>query len=396
MDGPRIPSAGIPRSVPDPIIILLSLGARPFFILAGLWAVLAIALWPPLLSGRLALPSGFAPVEWHAHELIFGYTGAAMAGFVLTAVANWTGRPPVSGGPLAVLVVAWLAGRLAVAGSDLLPGLGFVALAFPALLAAVVAHQIEAAGNARNRKVVALLAGFALVDTVFHLSVWFGWDSGFAARGGIAVLVTLILLIGGRVTPAFTRNWLARAGIAATIPEFGQGDTAAMGLAIAALVGWVGWPDQAFLTPLLVAAGIGALWRLSRWQGWVARREVLLGILHLGYLLAGCGFLAAAAHAAFPDAVPSAVAVHVWAIGAIGVMTLAMMTRATLGHTGGALVTDRATTAAFFCLLLTLAARIALALRPDIAGLFHLAVTAWCAGFALFVFRYSPRLLRRK
>lgn len=375
--------------------VLLSLGARPFFVLAGLWAVLAVALWPLVLGGKLVLPSGFAPVEWHSHELIFGYTGAAMAGFVLTAVANWTGRPPVSGGRLAVLVVLWLAGRLAVAGSDLLPGLGFVALAFPALLAVFVAQQIEASGNARNRKVVALLAGFALVDTAFHLSVWFGWDSSIAGRGGIAVLVTLILLIGGRVTPAFTRNWLNRNKIAATIPEFGQGDMVAMGLAIASLVGWVGWPELAFLTILHFAAGIGVLWRLSRWQGWTIRRDVLLGILHLGTLLAGCGFLAAAGHAAFPDAVPAAVVAHIWAIGAIGVMTLAMMTRATLGHTGGALVTDRATTAAYVCLLLALAARIAMALRPDIAGLFHLAATAWCAGFALFVIRYAPRLLRR-
>lgn len=374
--------------------LLLSLGARPFFVLAGLWAVLSVALWPLVLGGRLVLPSSFAPVEWHSHELIFGYTGAAMAGFVLTAVANWTGRPPVSGGRLAVLVVLWLAGRLAVTGSDLLPGIGFVALAFPALLAVFVDHQIEASGNARNRKVVALLAGFALVDTAFHLSVWFGWDSSFAARGGIAVLVTLILLIGGRVTPAFTRNWLNRMNIAVTIPEFGQGDMVALGLAVAALVGWVVWPDWAFLTTLHLAAGIGVLWRLSRWQGWAARRDVLLGILHLGYLLAGCGFLAAAGHTGFPDAVPAAVVLHVWAIGAIGVMTLAMMTRATLGHTGGALVTDRATTAAYLCLVLALAARIAMAVRPDIGGLFDLAVAAWCAGFALFVIRYAPRLLR--
>ena len=375
--------------------VLLSLGARPFFVLAGLWAVAAVALWPLVLGGRLLLPSGFAPVEWHAHELIFGYTGAAMAGFVLTAVANWTGRPPVAGGRLLVLVLLWLAGRLAVAGSDLLVGIGFVALGFPALLAVFVGHQIEASGTVRNRKVAALLAVFALVDVVFHLSVWFGWDSRFAARGGIAVLVMLILLIGGRVTPAFTSNWLNRHMIARTIPEFGQGDRVAMGLAIAALVGWVGWPDRAFLAGLDFAAGIGVLWRVSRWQGWTIRRDALLGILHLGTLMAGCGFLAAAGHAAFPAAVPAAMTVHVWAIGAIGVMTLAMMTRATLGHTGGSLLADRATTAAYLCLLLALAARIAMTLRPDSTGLFPLAAAAWCAGFALFVVRYAPRLISR-
>ena len=193
--------------------VLLSLGARPFFILAAAWAVLAIGLWPEVLTGKLALPSTFLPIQWHAHELIFGYTGAAMAGFVLTAVANWTGRPPVSGARLGTLVALWLIGRIAVACSAALPGLGFAALAFPALLAVLVDHQIEAAGNARNRKVVLLLAAFALADMGFHLSVWFDWDTGYATRGGMAILVLLILLVGGRVTPNFTRNWLKRNNI---------------------------------------------------------------------------------------------------------------------------------------------------------------------------------------
>ena len=376
--------------------VLLSLGARPFFLLAGLWAVVSIALWPLLLDGRLVLPSGFSPVEWHSHELIFGYTGAAMAGFVLTAVANWTGRPPVSGGRLLVLVVLWLAGRIAVAGSELIPGLGFAALAFPALLALLVGHEIEASGNARNRKVVGLLAAFALADLAFHLAAWLGWDSTYAARGGIAILVTLILVIGGRVVPAFTRNWLNRHKVTVTIPEFGRTDGWCMGVAVASIVGWAAAPDMPGLGLLHLAAGLATLWRLSRWQGWTIRRDRLLGVLHLGYLLAASGFLAAFGHSLWPEAVPQAAVVHIWAIGAIGIMTLAMMTRATLGHTGQALRADRATQAAYLFVFAALVARIGLALRPDLgAVLLTLATACWSAAFLLFLVRYGPNLLRR-
>lgn len=376
--------------------VILSLGARPFFVLAALWAVVAIGLWPAVLTGKLALPSTFAPIQWHAHELIFGYTGAAMAGFVLTAVANWTGRPPVSGARLGTLVILWLVGRVAVACSATLPGIGFAALAFPALLAVLVDHQIEAAGNARNRKVVLLLAAFALADMGFHLCVWFDLDSAYAARGGMAILVLLILLVGGRVTPNFTRNWLKKNNLPVTIPETGRGDAIAMGLAIAGVIAWVIRPEAAALAPLHLLAGIATLWRLSRWQGWTIRRDALIAVLHLGYLFAGLGFLAVFTRAAWPDTVPQAMVIHVWAIGAIGGMTLAMMTRATLGHTGGTLRADRITVAAFLLLPVALAARLGLAWWPDhFTGLLHLAATAWVAAFVLFLVRYAPALLRR-
>ena len=384
-------------SAPEPRIpVVLSLGARPFFVVAAAWAVVAIGLWPEVLTGRIALPSTFAPIQWHAHELIFGYTGAAMAGFVLTAVANWTGRPPVSGARLGTLVVLWLIGRIAVACSATLPGLGFAALAFPALLAVLVDHQIEASGNARNRKVVLLLAIFALADMGFHLSVWFDWDSGYATRGGLAILVLLILLVGGRVTPNFTRNWLKKNNIPVTIGETGRGDAVAMGLAIAAVIAWVIRPEAPLLAPLQLLAGLATLWRLSRWQGWTIRRDALLGVLHLGYLFAGLGFLAAFARAAWPDLVPNAMVIHVWAIGAIGMMTLAMMTRATLGHTGGTLRADGLTVVAFLLLPVALAARLGLAWWPEhFTVLLHFAATAWAGAFVLFLIRYAPALLRR-
>jgi uncharacterized protein involved in response to NO len=375
---------------------VLRVGLRPFFPLAALWAVLAIALWPALLQGVVTLPSRFAPVDWHAHEMIFGYAAGVMGGFLLTAIPNWTGRPPVSGARLATLVLLWVLGRLAVAASDWLGPLpsAALALAFLVALAAVAGHEITGANTTHNRKVAWFLALFAAADLAFHLAVWQDWDTGPAQRGGVAAMVLLILLIGGRVVPAFTRNWLQREGIAAEIPPFGRTDGATMIIAILALAGWIGWPDTAWLAPLFALAGAAVLWRASRWYRAAVWREGLVAVLHVGIALAGLGFLTAAGHAAWSETVPPAVAVHVWGIGAIGLMTLAMMTRATLGHTGGTLHADSATLAIYAALLAALAARLGLAWWPEYtAVLLPVAATLWCVAFATFLLRYVRQLL---
>jgi len=218
------------------LAVVFSLGARPLFVLAAAWAMFAVGIWPAVFAGDLALPGAFAPVDWHAHELTFGYGGAVVAGFLLTAIANWTGRPPVAGWRLVLLVLAWLAGRIAVALVGASPALA-LGLLFPLGLLGVAGWEILAAGNARNRKVVGVLALLLLADGGFTVSVARGWDTGVAQRGGLAVLVLLILLIGGRVTPAFTRNWLQRNGIAAKVAAFDRLDAVGMGLATVALVG---------------------------------------------------------------------------------------------------------------------------------------------------------------
>ena len=375
------------------LAVVFSLGARPFFVLAAAWAVFAVGVWPAVFAGTLALPGAFAPVDWHAHELIFGYGGAVVAGFLLTAIANWTGRPPVAGLRLGALVLAWLVARVVVAVLPPSPGLA-VGLVFPLGLLGLAGWEILAAGNARNRKVIGILVLLVLADAGFTLAVAQGWDTGLAQRGGLAVLVLLILLIGGRVTPAFTRNWLQRNGMAAPVAAFDRLDAAGMGLAGLALLGWVGWPEARLTALPLALAGVVGLARLARWQGWAARRDLLLVVLHGGYGLAVLGFLAAAGHAGWPDWLPLAAVVHIWAVGAVGMTTAAMMTRATLGHTGQALRADGWMAGMYGGLLAALLARVGMALWPDnSAWLLWLAVGCWCAAFALFLGRFAPALL---
>ena len=384
-----------------PFAVMLSLGARPFFLLAAAWAVFAVGIWPLVLAGDISLPGAFAPIDWHAHELIFGYGGAVVAGFLLTAIANWTGRPPVAGVRLGLLVLAWIAGRASVAfvgpSLALMVAALMVGLLFPLGLMMLAAVEILAAGNARNRIVIGILGLLLAADAGFTLAVWRGWDTAVAQRGGLAVLVLLILLIGGRVTPAFTRNWLKRQGIATKVAEFDGIDRAGMVLSAGGLVCWVAWPDALASAPLLLLAGFVGLWRLSRWHGWAARRDALMAVLHLGYLLAVGGFLAAAAHAIWPGPVPMAAVVHLWAVGAVGMMTAAMMTRATLGHTGQALRADGMIVAFYLALLAALAARLGMAIWPQFTPTLLPATAAiWCAAFLLFLARFGPALSGRR
>ena len=172
---------------------ILTYGFRPLFLGASVWAAFAMALWVPMLSGHITLPTAFDSVSWHAHEFLFGYLGAVVAGFLLTAVPNWTGRLPIVGWPLGVLVALWLAGRVTVAVSAGLPPL-FVAtadLAFPVVFGAVLAREIVAGRNWRNLIVLGMLAVFTLGNALFH------WE---AARGGYAAQGHGLRLAGGRRT----------------------------------------------------------------------------------------------------------------------------------------------------------------------------------------------------
>ena len=161
---------------------ILSYGFRPFFFGASVWAALAMALWVPMLSGHLNLPTAFDPVSWHAHEFMFGYLGAVMAGFLLTAVPNWTGSLPLVGWPLAGLVALWVIGRVAVAVSAHLPTLSVALadLAFPAALAGFLAREILAGRNWKNLPVLALLTGWAVANALFH---WEATQGGAPAQG---------------------------------------------------------------------------------------------------------------------------------------------------------------------------------------------------------------------
>lgn len=380
---------------------ILSYGFRPFFLGAALWAVIAMTLWIAMLSGRAPLPTAFDPVSWHAHEFLFGYLFAAVAGFLLTAVPNWTGRLPIVGWPLGALFGLWVLGRIAVAVSAGLPPLAtaLADLAMPVALAVLIAREILAGKNWRNLIVLGMLTVMTLGDALFH---WEAAQGAYAAQGyglrlGLGTAVMMIAVIGGRIVPSFTRNWLAsRGGGRLPVPPMQRFDKLALLVLLAALGFWVIRPAGALTGALLFLAGLVHLLRLARWAGGRTAAEPLVLVLHLGYVFVPLGALALAAEILLPGTGGGA-AQHLWMAGAIGVMTIAVMTRATLGHSGQALRAGRGTAALYAALILATIARPAAGLWPDAAGwLYGLSGMAWILAFAGFVALYGPHLLRHR
>lgn len=368
---------------------ILSHGFRPFFLLAGVWAAVAMVLWIAMLSGAEPLPTAFDPLTWHAHEFVFGYLSAVIAGFVLTAVPNWTGRLPVVGWPLAGLVLLWVAGRVAVATSATLPALVVAAIDLSAVLVlgAVIGREIVAGKNWRNLGVLGLLAVFLLANGIFHAEAT---SSGYGLRLGLAAVLMLIALIGGRIIPSFTRNWLVQRREAALPVPAGRADLWVLAVTGLALAGFVGWPAGGITAGLCALAGVANLWRLSRWQGLRTWPEPLLWVLHLAYAFLALGFLAVAGGAA--GWLPETGARHVWLAGAVGMMTLAVMTRASLGHTGRPLHAGPAIAGIYLALVLAVAARFAAGFLPGEVWLLHLAAAGWIGGFGGFAAIYVPIL----
>ena len=378
---------------------MLSAGFRPFFLLAVVWAVLAIAIWPFVFSGEMDVPTVFAPVDWHGHEMIFGYGAAVVAGFLLTAVPNWTGRLPVAGWPLAGLALLWIAGRVAVFASAPIGwrAAALIDISFLVVFTGVAGREVLAGRNGRNVKVVLVVAVLALANAAFHAEAAMTGAAPVATRAGLAVIIFLILLIGGRIVPSFTRNWLAKHGATALPVPFGRVDVALMLLSAVGLAAWIVLPAEGVTGGLLIAGGLGNLWRLSRWRSISVRSDALVLVLHAGFLCAALGFLFMAAAVIRPDLVPPAAMLHVWAVGAIGIMTLAVMTRATLGHTGRPLVASGATRWIYLAVAAATLLRLAAGFLPTMTmPLIEAAAAAWAVAFAGFVVIYGPLLLRTR
>ena len=250
---------------------LLSYGYRPFFLLAAVWAALVMVVWILVLSGLIGWTAAFDPVSWHAHSLLFGYSTAVIAGFLMTAVPNWTGRFPIVGWPLAGLVALWLIGRLVVTLGFGLPAMAIAAidLAFPVVFAVAIGREIVAGRNWRNLKVLALLTLLIVADLLFHIEAAQGGYAagGLGARLALATLILLITLIGGRIVPSFTRNWLAQRRSAQLPAQADRGDDACMTITVVALLAWTVLPDHAITGALCLLAGIANVWRLLRWRG---------------------------------------------------------------------------------------------------------------------------------
>lgn len=378
---------------------ILTFGFRPFFFGAGIWAALAMMLWVPMLTGLLTLPTAFDPVSWHAHEFLFGYVSAVIAGFLLTAVPNWTGRLPIVGWPLAALFALWLVGRIAVAVSAHLPPLGvaLVDLAMPLALAAVIGREIVAGKNWRNLIVLAMLGVLAIGNALFHVEAAHGdyAAQGYGLRVGLGAVIMMIAVIGGRIVPSFTRNWLVRRGPGRMpVPPMQRFDKLALVALLVALVVWVALPGHVLTGALLAVAGALHVVRLGRWAGHRTLAEPLVAVLHLGYAFLPLGALALASEILAPGLFGMAAAQHLWMGGAAGLMTLAVMTRATLGHTGQDLTAGPGTIGIYAALLVAVLARFAAGLWPTEASVLYMfGGTAWILAFAGFALIYGRLLL---
>lgn len=394
----RKPKGGIPRGIDRDGPAILSYGFRPFFLAAGCYGVVAMAGWVAALILGLE-PGGrtYGALFWHGHEMLFGYASAALAGFLLTAVPNWTGRLPVSGFPLLGLVVVWAVGRIAMLTPETF-GPWFAALldmAFLPVLAAIVAREVLAGRNWKNLKVLGGVTVLALANGYAHIAVLTGGDPQVPLRLAVATYVALVALVGGRIIPSFTRNWLARNGAARLPASFDRVDVAAVTMLVAGLLAWVIAPVEPLIAvPVMLAALLNA-YRLWRWRGIGAFAEPLVAILHAGYGFVPLGLIAIAASAL--GWTSEASSMHVLTVGVIGVMTLAVMTRAALGHTGHSLVATQTTSLSYLLLILAAAVRpFAEALPAHHSALLAVAGVAWIAAFGIFVLEYGPILVAKR
>ncbi len=376
---------------------LFSYGFRPFFLGGAVWSVACIVLWVPQLTGDLSLRTAYPPLDWHIHEMLYGYVAAVIAGFLLTAIPNWTGRLPISGPPLMALAGLWLAGRFAILFSAQIgiPLAASIDVAFLATLAFVAAREIISGRNWRNLRVLLLIGVLIAGNIVFHTEVYLSGSADYGIRIGIGAVIMLISLVGGRIVPSFTRNWLARRDNGRLPAPFSRFDIASIALSLVSLAVWVALPDRIITGVALVVAAVVQFVRLARWAGDRTTSDRLVLVLHVGYAFVPIGFAFLGASIFDPAVVPTSIGIHAWTAGAFGLMTLAVMTRASLGHTGQPLAAGLGTQAIYLCVLCA-------ALLRMIAGfegstlLMELASVAWVAAFGGFVLLYGPTLSQRR
>jgi uncharacterized protein involved in response to NO len=374
---------------------LFSYGFRPFFFGAALWSVVGVLLWVRQYFGEISLPVAMNVLDWHAHEMLYGYVAAVIAGFLLTAIPNWTGRLPVCGWPLAGLALLWVAGRAAIFLSATIgPTAAAIDIAFLAVLAAVALREIVAGRNWRNLRVLVIIGVLVLGNVVWHLELLRSGAGSYGPRIGIAAVVALITLVGGRIVPSFTRNWLVRMNPGRVPAPFSRFDMAAIAVGVIALASWIAMPSGPAVGLALMMAGALHAVRLARWAGDRTVSDRLVLVLHVAYAFVPLGFLLLGSAMLWPQAIMASAGLHAWMAGAVGLMTLAVMTRATLGHTGRPLAASPATQIIYLCALVAALARIAAALGGW-TELVHVAGLAWIAAFAGFVVIYGPLLIAR-
>lgn len=385
--------------MPSMLSTFFSYGFRTFFVTAALFAGLSILAWVAQFSGFLNSAGELDAITWHAHEMMFGYLAAVLAGFTLTAVANWTGRPPVAGTPLVILFVIWLAGRvgMALALFDVIPlaAAALIDVTFIPVFAILFGREVIAGGNKRNLVVVGAVSAFGLANLLFCLNALDLYENDLWSRLGLGIAALLIALIGGRITPAFTGNWLKAHGQQVVMPEMGGVDKAALLLTGLSVLSWTVFSYHLLTAAVLMAAGLMLFVRLSRWHGLKTTREPLIFCLHVGYGFLAMSLIAIGASIWQPDVVAISTGLHLLTAGTIGLMTFVVMTRALLGHTGRPLVTSPAVAMA---LLLIAGGALLRAGAPWLPSLYiplvSLSGIIWSGGFLIFAGHFAPMIVR--
>jgi uncharacterized protein involved in response to NO len=371
---------------------ILQKGFRPFFVLAAAFAAIYLPLWLLVLDGTMNPETHWSAPLWHGHEMLYGFTVAVLAGFLLTAVANWTGRETATGGLLAGLVALWIAGRVAVAAAGLLPAavVAVVDLAFIPALALTIGRCLVGTRNRRNYAFLLVLALLFVANLLMHLEV-IGVVEHMARPAMVAavdLIMVIALLVGGRIIPAFTRNATGDDAIRShTWIEWSL-----FPVVVASSVAWQVAPSPGVTSLLAFAAGGLALARMTHWGFDNTLDSPILWVLHVGYAWIGIGFLLRG-FAVF-GTVPATSATHAFTAGAIGTLTLGMMARVARGHTARQLRVETITGMAFVAVTLAALIRVAVPIAtPSIymAGMVASGV-CWTLAFAVYLAKYVPIL----
>ncbi|BCA56491.1 conserved membrane protein of unknown function [Nitrospira sp. KM1] len=377
---------------------ILSYGFRPFFLSAALFAGVAIPIWVVLFTSGVTLELLYGSREWHVHEMLFGFLPAVIAGFLLTAVPNWTGRAPLRGVPLLLLWLLWLAGRICLALSGMAPLVAAcIDSAFLIVLASLVWRELAVSGSWGQAPIGMLITLYAITNVQFHVGAMRGAPTEFSERIAVSLVMLLLTLIGGRITPNFTREFMIQTEGARLPPEFSWFDGLAILFVLVASFTWIMSPDSAVSGWLFIMAGVTNLARLWRWRGWMVRSEPLVMILHAGYGWLVLSLLALGA-ALLGAGLSQVNAVHALTAGAVGTMTLAVMTRASLGHTGRPKRAGGPTIVIYVLVSIGALLRV---LAPDGDGsapfthlMLALSAFAWSGAYAVFSAVYGPWLVK--
>jgi len=375
---------------------LFAYGFRPHFLLAGLAGLVLVPVWALSFAAGTPLGSGWPPTLWHGHEMLFGFIASAIAGFLLTAVPSWTGQKGYAGAPLVALALVWLIARLMISSSWLWPPIltATADLAFLPLLAVLVVVPLARQRN-RNTPLLLVLGMLWFTNLAFHVAVLRN-DPPLARHAlilGIDIVLILLTIIGGRIVPAFTTSALRQQGIQGAVQSRLVLTVMAVAIMVLIAVGDVFWPETRIAGVLAGIAAVVQGLRLLQWRSLQTLRRPIVWILHLAYawLPVGLGLKAAALLGGYAI---GAFWLHALTIGALATMITAVMTRASLGHTGRALVVHPLTTVGY--VMLTAAALVRVfgltALRLSYPQVVILTASFWTMSFALFVGVYAPIL----